>query len=166
MREISILKELDDKNVISLKDVIMTNSCIYFVQEFCNTDLKNLLEKKLAAHEFLTPAIIKCYMYQIVSGIKACHESRIVHRDLKPANVLLAGAENNEIKIADFGLARAFSIPIKPYTKEVVTLWYRAPELLLEFHEYATPIDMWSAGCMFAELSTKSAIFRGQNDQN
>jgi cyclin-dependent kinase len=78
---------------------------------------------------------------------------------LKPANILLSGPKNEMIKLADFGLARAFSIPVKPYTKDVVTLWYRSPELLLRFNEYATPVDMWSAGCIFAELATKKALF-------
>ena len=78
--------------------------------------------------------------------------------------MLLTGPQNNQIKLADFRLARAFSIPIKPYTKDVVTLWYRGPELLLKFNEYATPIDMWSVGCIFAELATKQALFRGEND--
>lgn len=105
-------------------------------------------------------------MYQIITGIKVCHSQRIIHRDLKPANILLSGAANEHIKLADFGLARAFSIPIKPYTKDVVTLWYRSPELLLRFNEYATPVDIWSAGCIFAELATKKALFQGQNEQN
>ena len=93
--------------------------------------------------------------------MRICHETRIVHRDLKPANVLLTGTKNDQIKLADFGLARAFSIPIKPYTKDVVTLWSRGPELLLKFNEYATPIDMWSVGCIFAELAMKDALFKG-----
>lgn len=71
----------------------------------------------------------------------------------------MAGELNNQIKIADFGLARAISIPIKPYTKDVVTLYYRAPELLLKIHEYATPVDIWSVGCIFAELAMKRPIF-------
>lgn len=83
---------------------------------------------------------------------------------MKPANILLAGSKNEQIKIADFGLARAFSIPIKPYTKDVVTLYYRAPELLFKVNEYATPIDIWSVGCIFAELATKRPLFSGQNE--
>ena len=70
------------------------------------------------------------------------------------------------MKIADFGLARAFSIPIRPYTKEVVTLWYRAPELLLGANEYSTPVDMWSAGAIFAEIVTKRALFDGDSEQD
>lgn len=72
----------------------------------------------------------------------------------------------DDLKIADFGLARAFSIPMRPYTKEVVTLWYRAPELLLGANEYSTPVDMWSAGCIFAEMVTKRALFDGDSEQD
>lgn len=104
-------------------------------------------------------------MKQILEGVCHCHENRIIHRDLKPANILLSGATNDRIKIADFGLARAFSIPIKPYTKDVVTLYYRAPELLLKMQEYSTGVDIWSVGCIFAELATRKPIFTGQNDQ-
>lgn len=81
---------------------------------------------------------------------------------MKPQNILLGSSE--ELKIADFGLARAFGIPIRPYTKEVVTLWYRAPELLLGSTEYSTPVDMWSCGCIFAEIVTKRALFDGDSE--
>lgn len=107
----------------------------------------------------LHSSLIKSFLRQILEGIKHCNEQRIIHRDLKPANILLSGEKNDIIKIADFGLARAFSIPIKPYTKDVVTLYYRAPELLFKMNEYATPIDIWSVGCVFAELSTKRPLF-------
>ncbi len=93
-----------------------------------------------------------------------CHSQRIIHRDLKPANILLSGPNNELIKLADFGLARAFSIPIKPYTKSVVTLYYRSPELLLEMNEYATPVDIWSVGCIFAELAINTPLFKGENE--
>lgn len=165
MREISILTELQHPNIVSLKDVVMTDTCIYFIQEFCNIDLRAYL-LQLPESGRLPPMQIKSYMHQILTGIKVCHSQRIIHRDLKPANILLSGATNEHVKLADFGLARAFSIPIKPYTKDVVTLWYRSPELLLRFNEYATPVDIWSAGCIFAELVTKKALFQGQNEQN
>ena len=163
MREISILTELQHPNIVGLKDVVMTDTYIYFVQEFCNKDLRNHL-LSIPEGQNLSAREIKSIIYQILEGVRECHETRIVHRDLKPANVLLAGANNELVKLADFGLARAFSIPIKPYTKDVVTLWYRCPELLLQLNEYATPIDMWSVGCIFAELAMKDALFKGQNE--
>jgi len=103
-------------------------------------------------------------MFQLISGVAACHSRRIIHRDLKPQNILLG--VNEELKIADFGLARAFGIPIRPYTKEVVTLWYRAPELLLGATEYSTPVDLWSCGCIFAEIVSKRALFDGESEQD
>jgi serine/threonine protein kinase len=103
--------------------------------------------------------MIKHFIRQILEGVRHCHETRIIHRDLKPQNILLSGDHNTDIKIADFGLARAFSIPIKPYTKDVVTLYFRSPELLLKFNEYATPVDIWSCGCIFAELALRKPLF-------
>lgn len=85
-----------------------------------------------------------------------------MHRDLKPQNLLIDGDGN--VKLADFGLARAFGLPVKTYTHEVVTLWYRAPEILLGAKEYSTPIDMWSIGCIFAEMSQRRALFIGDSE--
>ena len=158
MREISILNELDHENIVKLKNVIQTRDYIWFVQEFCNIDLSKLLRDSVGP---LSAQIIRLLMRQLLEGVRYMHESRIMHRDLKPPNLLLTGPNNDRLKIADFGLARAFSIPIKPYTKEVVTLYYRAPELLLKMHEYATPVDIWSVGCIFAELALKRQLFQG-----
>jgi serine/threonine protein kinase len=99
------------------------------------------------------------FLYQILDALAYCHSKKIIHRDLKPQNILLT--KNLKIKIGDFGLARVFSIPIRPYTKEVLTLWYRAPELLLGINEYSTPVDIWSVGCIFAELVIKKPLFKG-----
>lgn len=144
----------------------MSDTTIFFVQEFCNMDLSKYLQCFKENELLINAATVKSFMYQLLEGIRVCHESRIVHRDLKPANILLAGVNNDELKIADFGLARAFSIPIKPYTKDVVTLWYRSPELLLRFNEYATPVDIWSAGCTFFELATRHVLFKGENENS
>lgn len=86
-----------------------------------------------------------------------------MHRDLKPGN-LLVGEDNRTIKIADFGLARTFGLPLKTYTHEVVTLWYRAPEVLLGQKVYSTAIDMWSVGCIFYELCHNKPLFPGKSE--
>jgi len=124
-------------------------------------DLKKYVEQ-LPKHEKLKPDLIKSFMYQILDGLTYCHSKRIIHRDLKPQNLLLN--KNLQLKLADFGLARAFSLPIRPYTKEVLTLWYRGPEILLGTQEYSKSVDMWSVGCIFAELCLGHPIFQGEND--
>lgn len=156
-----MLREIDHPNVVKLKDVIMCPNKMYLVFEFLEQDLKKRLDM-LGPGNLLPPKLVKSFLYQLLSGIAACHKSRIIHRDLKPQNILLG--TKDDLKIADFGLARAFSIPMRPYTKEVVTLWYRAPELLLGANEYSTPVDMWSAGCIFAEMVTKRALFDGDSE--
>ena len=130
----------------------MLENDIFFIQEYCNTDMAKFLHA-LGDSQRLPANLIKSYLRQTLEGVAYCHSQRVIHRDLKPANILLSGANNELIKLADFGLARAFSIPIKPYTKCVVTLYYRSPELLLQMNEYATPVDIWSVGCIFAELA-------------
>ena len=117
--------------------------------------LINLKEKSLDEN------MVKTFLYKILDAVAYCHSKKIIHRDLKPQNILTE--KNGEVvKVADFGLARAFSIPIRPYTKEVLTLWYRAPELLLGINEYSTPVDIWSIGCIFAELILKQPLFKGE----
>ena len=89
-------------------------------------------------------------MYQLLDGIAYCHKHRVLHRDLKPQNLLIDN--QGRIKLADFGLARAFGLPVRMYTHEVVTLWYRAPEILLGTKSYSMGVDIWSLGCIFAEM--------------
>jgi len=157
--------ELEHQNIVQLEDTVMHERDIYFIQEYCNTDLARFLHN-LNEDQRLPQRYIKNYIRQILEGVAYCHSQRIIHRDLKPANILLKGQNNEIIKIADFGLARAFSIPIKPYTKNVVTQYYRSPELLLGMNEYATPVDIWSVGCIFAELAIKHPLFKGENEHS
>lgn len=106
---------------------------------------------------------VKSILYQLLKGTEYCHERRIMHRDLKPSN-LLVNPEANHIKIADFGLARTMGLPLKTYTHEVVTLWYRAPEVLLGSKIYSTAIDIWSIGAIFYELGHKKPLFAGDSE--
>ena len=95
-------------------------------------------------------------MYQLLEGIAYCHAHRVLHRDLKPQNLLVDNC--GHIKLADFGLARAFSLPVRTYTHEVVTLWYRAPEILLGAKSYSAAVDVWSLGCIFVEMVSRLTL--------
>ncbi|CAO2646147.1 Cyclin-dependent kinase 3 [Lemmus lemmus] len=102
------------------------------------------------------------YLSQLLQGLNFCHCHRVIHRDLKPQNLLIN--EFGAIKLADFGLARAFGVPMRTYTHEVVTLWYRAPEILLGSKFYSTAVDLWSIGCIFAEMVTGKPLFPGDSE--
>ena len=127
IREIALLKELQHPNIVKLHDVIHTDKKLTLVFEYLDQDLKKLLD--LSGPEGLDMQTVKSFLKQLLKGIAHCHKNRVLHRDLKPQNLLI----NREgvLKLADFGLARAFGIPVKNYTHEVVTLWYRAPDILM-----------------------------------
>lgn len=107
-------------------------------------DLRQFIDEKKKFKSSIDQLTIKSIMCQILRGVADCHSKRVLHRDIKPQNILLNDA--GEVKIADFGLARAFQVPIRPYTHEVVTLYYRAPEILMHAVEYSTAVDVWSVG--------------------
>ncbi|KAI2804640.1 hypothetical protein RDWZM_007964 [Blomia tropicalis] len=161
IREITILKELEHKNIVGLKDVILQENRLHLVFEFLSMDLKKYIDS-IPKGKKMDMKLVKSYFHQILDGLIFCHSRRIIHRDLKPQNLLLDN--KGTIKIADFGLARAFGIPIRPYTHEVVTLWYRAPEVLLGSQKYSTPVDIWSVACIFAEMITKTPLFHGDSE--
>jgi len=156
LREISLLKELEHPNIISLFDVIHSDNKLHLVFEYLDRDLKKFMDNYGRP---LPLAWVRSYMYQILAGIEFCHSHRVLHRDLKPQNLLIN--IQGFVKLADFGLARTFTIPIRMYTHEVVTLWYRAPEILLGSRLYSTAVDIWSIGTIVAEMITKKALFPG-----
>ncbi|TFK24462.1 Pkinase-domain-containing protein [Coprinopsis marcescibilis] len=163
IREISLLKELKDDNIVKLLDIVHADENLYLVFEFLDVDLKRFIETGNQNRNPITPALVKKFTHQLISGLAYCHAHRILHRDLKPQNLLI-NKENN-LKLADFGLARAFGIPMRTYTHEVVTLWYRAPEVLLGGRHYSTSLDMWSVGCIFAEMAMQGApLFPGDSE--
>ncbi|KAI0820882.1 Pkinase-domain-containing protein [Trametes gibbosa] len=163
IREISLLKELKDENVVRLLDIVHADQKLYLVFEFLDVDLKRYMENGNKQNRPITPEIVKKFTHQLTSGLLYCHSHRILHRDLKPQNLLIDKDDN--LKLADFGLARAFGIPMRTYTHEVVTLWYRAPEVLLGSRHYSTAIDMWSVGCIFAEMCMRGhPLFPGDSE--
>ncbi|KIM44221.1 hypothetical protein M413DRAFT_67974, partial [Hebeloma cylindrosporum] len=163
IREISLLKELKDDNIVRLLDIVHADQKLYLVFEFLDVDLKRYIETGNQNRTPITLQIVKKFTHQLNSGLLYCHSHRILHRDLKPQNLLIDSRDN--LKLADFGLARAFGIPMRTYTHEVVTLWYRAPEVLLGSRHYSTAIDMWSVGCIFAEMAMQGTpLFPGDSE--
>ncbi|XP_009597660.1 protein IMPAIRED IN BABA-INDUCED STERILITY 1-like [Nicotiana tomentosiformis] len=161
-REITILRKLDHPNIMKLIGIVTSrlSCCIYLVFEYMEHDLSGLLS---CPDIKFTDSQIKCYMRQLLSGLEHCHSRGIMHRDIKASNVLI----NNEgiLKIADFGLANFLSARHKqPLTSRVVTLWYRPPELLLGSTNYGLTVDLWSAGCVFAELFFGRPLLKGRTE--
>lgn len=140
LREIGLLLSIEHQNVILLKEVAIGGSLsdLFLVMEFCEHDIQELLDCKKSP---FSVSEVKCIMVQLLQGLQFLHSNFIVHRDLKLSNLFLT--DDGILKIGDFGLARKYSIPLKAMSPEVVTLWYRAPELLLRAPEQTTAIDMW-----------------------
>ena len=167
LREITILKELNHENILKIIDVVCEENKLYLLFEYLDYDLQKYMQmalnNELGTFKF-TKEIIRSYIYQILDGVSYCHNRKILHRDLKPQNILIN--KEGKLKIADFGLARTFSLTERPYTKEVLSLWYRAPELLLGTDIYSTAVDIWSIGCIFAEMFLNHPLFLGENEIN
>jgi len=159
IREVSLVRECNHPNIIRLYEVISTPYALHLLFEFLDMDLRMYLRKHGA---YTDPPALRGAAYQCSCAIEYIHLHRIIHRDLKPQNVLI-DIKSGRLKLADFGLARAYSVPLRVYTHEVVTLWYRAIEILLGQTKYATPTDIWSLGCIVAEMATAKALFPGDS---
>ncbi|KAL0004506.1 hypothetical protein SO802_012067 [Lithocarpus litseifolius] len=161
LREINILLSLHNPSIVDVKEVVVGSSLdsIFMVMEYMEHDLKGLME---TMKQPFSQSEVKCLMLQLLEGVKYLHDNWVLHRDLKTSNLLLNN--RGDLKICDFGLARQYGSPLKPYTHLVVTLWYRAPELLLGAKLYSTAIDMWSLGCIMAELLSKEPLFNGKTE--
>ena len=160
IREISLLKQLQHPNIVRLYDVVHTEKKLTLVFEFLDQDLKKYLDA--CGDNGLEAWTVKSFLFQLCQGIAFCHMHRVLHRDLKPQNLLIN--MEGELKLADFGLARAFGIPVRNYTHEVVTLWYRAPDVLMGSRKYSTQVDIWSVGCIFAEMVNGRPLFPGSSE--
>ncbi|XP_023248092.1 cyclin-dependent kinase 14 [Copidosoma floridanum] len=159
IREASLLKELKHNNIVTLHDIIHTRETLTFVFEYVYTDLSQYMERHSSIGQGLDPHNVKLFLFQLLRGLAYCHQRRVLHRDVKPQNLLIS--EIGELKLADFGLARAKSVPSHTYSHEVVTLWYRPPDVLLGSTEYSTSLDMWGVGCIFVEMLTGVPTFPG-----
>ncbi|KAJ8002638.1 hypothetical protein DPEC_G00160970 [Dallia pectoralis] len=156
IREVSLLKDLKHANIVTLHDIIHTDKSLTLVFEYLDKDLKQYMDD---CGNILSMQNVKIFLFQILRGLAYCHKRKVLHRDLKPQNLLIN--ERGELKLADFGLARAKSVPTKTYSNEVVTLWYRPPDVLLGSSEYSTQIDMWGVGCIFYEMAAGRPLFPG-----
>ncbi|KAJ4713479.1 GPCR kinase [Melia azedarach] len=159
LREIKLLKELKSPNIIELIDAFPHKGNLHLVFEFMETDLETVIRN---TNIFLSPADIKSYMQMTLKGLAFCHKKWVLHRDMKPNNLLIG--PNGQLKLADFGLARLFGSPDRKFTHQVFARWYRAPELLFGAKQYGAGVDVWAAGCIFAELLNRRPFLQGTSD--
>ncbi|OCT89586.1 hypothetical protein XELAEV_18018204mg [Xenopus laevis] len=175
LREIKIIRRLDHDNIVKVFEILGPNgrqltddvssltelNCVYIVQDYMETDLAKLLEQGQLREEHA-----RLFMYQLLRGLKYIHSANVLHRDLKPANLFI-NTEDLVVKIGDFGLARIMDphYSHKGHLSEgLVTKWYRSPRLLLSPNNYTKAIDMWAAGCIFAEMLTGKTLFAGAHE--
>ena len=164
IREMSLCSELRHTNVIRLVETILEDKCIFMVFEYAEHDLLQIIHHHTQQPRHPIPAsTVKSIMFQLLNGCQYLHTNWVLHRDLKPANIMVTSA--GEVKIGDLGLARRFDKPLHSLfsgDKVVVTIWYRAPELILGSYHYTPAIDLWAVGCIFAELLSLRPIFKGE----
>lgn len=159
LREIKLLQELHHPNIIGLLDVFGHKSNISLIFDYMDTDLEVIIRDPSIV---LTPGHIKAYAIMTLQGLEYLHLHWILHRDLKPNNLLIN--EKGLLKITDFGLAKAFGSPNRVLTHQVVTRWYRSPELLFGARLYGTGVDIWAVGCIIAELLLRVPFLQGDTD--
>ncbi|SAL98190.1 hypothetical protein [Absidia glauca] len=163
-REIALCRELNHPNVVGLEEVLLEDKAIFMVFEYAEHDFLQIIHHHLhTEHKPIQEVVIKSILWQLINGVAYLHANWVLHRDLKPANVLLTN--EGIVKTGDLGLARLFNKPPYPLfngDKVVVTIWYRAPELLFGARHYTKAVDMWAVGCIFGELLALKPIFKGE----
>ncbi|KAI7861859.1 kinase-like domain-containing protein [Spinellus fusiger] len=163
-REIALCRELRHENIVGLEEVLLEDKAIFMVFEYAEHDFLQIIHYHLHTERKPIPEVlIKSFLWQLLNGVAYLHSNWVLHRDLKPANVLLTS--DGIVKTGDLGLARLFSRPLQPLfngDKVVVTIWYRAPELLFGSRHYTKAVDMWAVGCIYGELLALKPIFKGE----
>ncbi|TGZ73255.1 hypothetical protein CRM22_001625 [Opisthorchis felineus] len=161
LREINTLMKAQHENIVTVREIVVGSNMdkIYLVMDYVEHDLKSLME---IMNGPFSVGEVKCLLVQLLKAVRHLHDNWILHRDLKTSNLLLS--HQGILKVGDFGLAREYGSPLKHYTEVVVTLWYRAPELLLGIKQYTCPIDLWSVGCIFAEFLLQRPLFPGKGE--
>lgn len=181
IREVTLLHDLNQHpNVVRLLEVVCARHRVYLVFELLREDLRQLVRRyrppsgqKPSSGSTLPLSLVKDFTRQMLHALWSCHNNRIIHRDLKPSNVLVGestdpetGEKKYNVKLADFGLARIFEMSVQTYTREVMTLWYRSPEIILGDRHYTPAADVWSLGCIVAEMVLGYSLFRGENSRD
>lgn len=163
-REMALCSELSHPNIINLVEIILEDKCIFMVFEYAEHDLLQIIQHHTQPSRHPIPAsAVKSILFQLLNGLLYLHSNWVLHRDLKPANIMVTS--KGEVRIGDLGLARLFYKPLHSLfngDKVVVTIWYRAPELLLGSRHYTPAVDLWAVGCIFAELLSLRPIFKGE----
>ena len=163
LREINILLSLHHPSVVEVLEVVVgrSNDSVYVVMEYAESDVKRLLTTQ---RELFSVPVVKRLMYQLLTGVHYMHSRFLLHRDIKTSNLLYTNTPTPHLLLADFGLARPYTSPPTPLTPTVVTLWYRAPELLFGQAVYGPEVDVWSCGCVLAELLLGRPLLPGRGD--
>ncbi|KAL2834857.1 Serine/threonine-protein kinase ssn3 [Aspergillus cavernicola] len=164
IREMALCSELDHANVVQLAEIILEDKCIFMVFEYTEHDLLRIIHHHTQPQRHPIPAgMVRSILFQLLNGLLYLHTNWVLHRDLKPANILVTS--DGAIRVGDLGLARLFYKPLNSLfsgDKVVVTIWYRAPELLMGSRHYTPAVDLWAVGCIFAELLSLRPIFKGE----
>lgn len=164
IREIALNREIDNDNLAKLIEVLLVDGAIYMVFDYAEHDLLQIIyHHSQSLRQELQPIVVKSILHQLINGVHYLHSNYIMHRDLKPANILITN--KGVVKVGDLGLARVYRQPLQPLyngDKVVVTIWYRAPELLLGARHYTPSVDVWAIGCIYAEMLSLRPMFKGE----
>eukprot|EP00927_Polykrikos_kofoidii_P059690 TRINITY_DN54831_c0_g1_i1.p1 TRINITY_DN54831_c0_g1~~TRINITY_DN54831_c0_g1_i1.p1 ORF type:complete len:344 (+),score=43.41 TRINITY_DN54831_c0_g1_i1:117-1148(+) len=160
LREVKVMTAIKHPNVMGCLDVFVDGGALHLVMDFMDGDLKRVIEDKSL---ILSESHVKCLSRQLLQGVRALHQMWFVHRDVTPGNILVHFA-TGVLKLTDFGFTRTIGHGNRPLTSTCTTLWYRAPELFYGARFYGMPIDIWSSGCVMAEMLQRKALFAGRSD--